>query len=1209
MRRSPNRLKESLPFLLIGAVVIGPLLLWIVTNLNECNLTSKQYEEFCVLWNTFRAFAIAQNDLIKLFLTTSFGGLIGAMFKWAVDKLFSKPSNSQPIIEARFPFQSLSVSQLGKKIADSSPWRQVPYIQRDDPEKAMDWASFKDKRRVLIVGVPGSGKTTEALELIKQIDVPEDSVLVIRPDNKIIEDTFRFPIDIEFQQRTVILFLDGLQVYKTSNGEGLYTLLDSATDFERILNRVLNSIKEQCDDFWVIATIRSGTEEWRRLNRRPDSYIKREFELHELPRHSWSEAERYCIALDDQLTNIDLDFTVRKALADRYDGTFASIRDYLHILDDEARKEGIRPRLLTVDDVRAFSGIYPKDWEQKFYLPLVRNNAPAEAIFKALSIASQVHIYPYADVILRLSSLILDKGSQWERESQCRNVIEDISPWVMCRDGILSVPEIYVENKADWKSLINQITDTLLFFYQDSEYKYRIFPSLLNLARLSSNVLNDHQRALKLAECAHKIEPKDPRVLHTLAITWDKLGNLNQAIRFCRDTLQVSQNEYVPAFATLGVSLSKQGKADEALEILQQGKRLFPRDARILVPLGIALDCEKTRGEAIENLQIAIESEPENIAALVSLGITLQRAGRAGESIKYLEKALTLQPDNESIYRTVLRLFQDLEEVARNKFLNKILDLSHKYEGDLWTHRMLCKFFWRMGKEEAANAQLDKAMSLELETADELWAVGELLYDLENYQSAIAFFDRAIEKDETHYKALSGLGRVYNSIGENVRAVHYFRDAIKFDSNGTFAWAGLGNALYQLGKINEAKDALLQSVRLDKENSFAWVALGKVLQLKQQPELVEEVKKTAVDGNNPYAWISLAIIQQQEGQKELSSESFGKGKQLAGDDPFFWINLSEILNEFQLLDETLAAQREAVRLMPNNALAHSYLASTYLKLRRIEEASQTIAKAVKLLPSPSILINQGFIALQVNDMELAFSCFNQVIGQVPQSGSGWSGLAQTLNKQGKLEESYDAFQKSVNYGQRDPTTLTGLGMTANDLGKLDIAENALRASISLRRNHSLTWRKLGEVLVKCERILEAIDAFQKALEQDPDGPAKSALDSIKALEVLNFAERRAPDAKQKCDEIAATQPSDPNVWCILSSAYRHLQEFEFAISAASEAINIDSNFAPGWYTRARAYEEMQDYREARKHLDKALLINPNHPKAPKMDKRLKDLGY
>ena len=103
----------------------------------------------------------------------------------------------------------------------------------------------------------------------------------------------------------------------------------------------------------------------------------------------------------------------------------------------------------------------------------------------------------------------------------------------------------------------------------------------------------------------------------------------------------------------LGLTLSKMGKLDQAIEHYKKALVLDPKYAEASTYLGIALDLNKSVDEAITHLESAIEMDPEYVPAHDNLGILLARTGQSDKAIVHLKKAVEARPSSADARRNL----------------------------------------------------------------------------------------------------------------------------------------------------------------------------------------------------------------------------------------------------------------------------------------------------------------------------------------------------------------------------------------------------------------------------------------------------------------------------------------------------------------------------------------------------------------------------
>ena len=186
-----------------------------------------------------------------------------------------------------------------------------------------------------------------------------------------------------------------------------------------------------------------------------------------------------------------------------------------------------------------------------------------------------------------------------------------------------------------------------------------------DLGNALSRVPHRLEEAIGEYRAALRIDPDSPIPHNNLGNTLAQDGRLEEAIAEyqtalrlkpdyaeARANLAVAQDagpESAARHYNLGVSLSQEGRAAEAVAEFQAALRLKPDYADAENNLGVALGQMPGRsGEAIAHFRAALGLRPDYADAHYNLGIALaNRPGGMPEALKHLEAALKLRPDPE----------------------------------------------------------------------------------------------------------------------------------------------------------------------------------------------------------------------------------------------------------------------------------------------------------------------------------------------------------------------------------------------------------------------------------------------------------------------------------------------------------------------------------------------------------------------------------
>ena len=161
--------------------------------------------------------------------------------------------------------------------------------------------------------------------------------------------------------------------------------------------------------------------------------------------------------------------------------------------------------------------------------------------------------------------------------------------------------------------------------------------------------------------------PAEARVYFTLAQAYEQSGDLVQAEKWYRDALARDAG-FIPAMLLLGELLHRTGRAQEALAILENARRLAPSDAGILYAVGLVLRDVGRGGEAIAAMEAAIANDADFPEAQNSLGaMRMEMQDRAGAESAFRE-ALRQKPDFGEAQGNFGRFLATVGEYPRAEF-------------------------------------------------------------------------------------------------------------------------------------------------------------------------------------------------------------------------------------------------------------------------------------------------------------------------------------------------------------------------------------------------------------------------------------------------------------------------------------------------------------------------------------------------------------
>ena len=157
------------------------------------------------------------------------------------------------------------------------------------------------------------------------------------------------------------------------------------------------------------------------------------------------------------------------------------------------------------------------------------------------------------------------------------------------------------------------------------------------------------------------------------------------------------------------------------------------------------------------------------------------------------------------------------------------------------------------------------------------------------------------------------------------------------------------------------------------------------------------------------------------------------------------------LTEQGRLDEAIAAFRQAIRLKPDLAEAHSGLGDALAAQGKLDEAISACRQAIRAKPDLAAAHSSlGNTLAAQGKLDEAIPAYRQAIRIKPEFAEANSNLGNALAQQGKLEEALAAYRRAIRIKPDYAEALVNLANVLREQGNLDEAIAAYRQAISIK---------------------------------------------------------------------------------------------------------------------------------------------------------------
>jgi tetratricopeptide (TPR) repeat protein len=301
----------------------------------------------------------------------------------------------------------------------------------------------------------------------------------------------------------------------------------------------------------------------------------------------------------------------------------------------------------------------------------------------------------------------------------------------------------------------------------------------------------------------------------------------------------------------------RQGRAQDALTLLEPLKAMAENDPALAVNIGVAYLGNSDTKTAIEYFQMALTKRPDDVEALFQLGRAQFGAESYEDAFATMKKAAAEAPDREDV---PLALADMYERRKKNDEAKKIYDqLTAKEKASLNALGQAGRFYAKIGDIKGADDLATKLLAVDENNAAGHYLKGEAhfarkeyeaaresfieatrhgvdarynealgrAYEMENdYDQALYNYDRAIKDAPTYLAPRMGRARIRVARHEYTLALEELEPAIAIDPGRPEIYFQIGYSYYNMREDKKAVDALKKAVKIDKSHAESWYYLG-----------------------------------------------------------------------------------------------------------------------------------------------------------------------------------------------------------------------------------------------------------------------------------------------------------------------------------------------------------------------------------------------
>jgi tetratricopeptide (TPR) repeat protein len=230
-----------------------------------------------------------------------------------------------------------------------------------------------------------------------------------------------------------------------------------------------------------------------------------------------------------------------------------------------------------------------------------------------------------------------------------------------------------------------------------------------------------------------------------------------------------------------------------------------------------------------------------------------------------------------------------------------------------------------------------------------------------------------------------------------------------------------------------------------------------------------------------------------------------------------------VVGELGQVDDAVKQLQALMNKTPADRELYLNIAQVYIQAKRLDEAEQTVNKALAANSKPEEQEFSRFLLGSIYEREkrydLAEEQFKKVLATDPLNASASNYLGYMLADRGvRLDESVKYIQKALRLDPNNGAYLDSLGWAYYKMDRCDLAEPHLEKAARLMSDDPTILEHLGHVYMRMGKDTQAVQEWERALKEWPTA-VSSDFDADQAAKL----QRELDDLKGRMAKQRASQ--------------------------------------------------------------------------------------
>ena len=250
------------------------------------------------------------------------------------------------------------------------------------------------------------------------------------------------------------------------------------------------------------------------------------------------------------------------------------------------------------------------------------------------------------------------------------------------------------------------------------------------------------------------------------------------------------------------------------------------------------------------------------------------------------------------------------------------------------------------------------------------------------FKEVIEHYTNALDKDLQLASVYNNRGNAYNNINEYDSAIADFDIAIQLEPNSAEAYHNRGNTYGKNGELDLALADFNKAMQIKPDDAETYSNQGNVHYRKREYDraIIDYNKAIKLKPDYPEAYNNRGVAYREKGEFNLALENFNRAIELEPNYAEAHNNRGNAYDKKNDVDRAIIDYNKAIELIPDYAEAHYNRGIAHLHKRKFDLAIKDFSKTIEIKPDDVLAYNnRGMVYFRIDEFDLAIEDFTKGI--------------------------------------------------------------------------------------------------------------------------------------------------------------------------------------------------------------------------------------